>query len=146
MRPLLSTTFPQGFRISKNIGHPTSGSGAKKTFKWYLKSEHANTCTNTWTKRQTDISTYRKHRPRGSEGYTTRIRRLLAGFFWYRCYYPHRSRDVSPVCRIFLTVDMKSCFCHILGFVNDLYLLMNGFFISFLSFCHADLDNFILIL
>ena len=27
---------------------------------------------------------------------------LLAGFFWYRCYYPHRSRDsLSPVCGIF---------------------------------------------
>ena len=27
---------------------------------------------------------------------------LLAGFFWYRCYYPHRSRElVSPVCGIF---------------------------------------------
>ena len=30
---LLSITFPQGFRISKNIGHPTSGSGGKKTVK-----------------------------------------------------------------------------------------------------------------
>ena len=28
---------------------------------------------------------------------------LLAGFFWYRCYYPHQSRDsLSPVCGIFL--------------------------------------------
>ena len=27
---------------------------------------------------------------------------LLAGFFWYWCYYPHRSRGaLSPVCRIF---------------------------------------------
>ena len=27
---------------------------------------------------------------------------LLAGFFWYRCYYPHRSRDsLSLVCGIF---------------------------------------------
>ena len=33
LRPLLSITFLQGFRISKNIGHPTSGSGDKKTFK-----------------------------------------------------------------------------------------------------------------
>ena len=31
--------FPQEFRISKNIGHPTSGSGGKKTIKRYLKSE-----------------------------------------------------------------------------------------------------------
>ena len=28
---------------------------------------------------------------------------LLEGYFWYRCYYPHRSRDaLSPVCGIFL--------------------------------------------
>ena len=33
VRPLLSITFPQGFRISKNIGHPTSGSGGTKTVK-----------------------------------------------------------------------------------------------------------------
>ena len=30
VRPSLSITFPQGFRISKNIGHPTWGSGGKK--------------------------------------------------------------------------------------------------------------------
>ena len=39
LRPLLSITFPQGFRISKNIGHPNSGNGGKKTVKRYLKSE-----------------------------------------------------------------------------------------------------------
>ena len=61
LKPLLSITFPQGFRICKNIGHPTSGSGGKKTFKRYLKSEH----TDTRTDRQTDKSTCRKHRPRG---------------------------------------------------------------------------------
>ena len=33
LRPLLYITFPQGFRISKNIGHPTSGSVGKKTVK-----------------------------------------------------------------------------------------------------------------
>ena len=33
MRPLLSTTFPQEFQISKNIGHLTSASWGKKTFK-----------------------------------------------------------------------------------------------------------------
>ena len=63
--PLLSITFPQGFRISKNIGHPTSGSGGKKTIKRYLKSEHTNKQTNRQTYRYMDISTYRKHRPRG---------------------------------------------------------------------------------
>ena len=36
---ILSITFPQGFQISKNIGHPTSASGGKKTVKRYLKSE-----------------------------------------------------------------------------------------------------------
>ena len=61
MRHLLSTTFPHGFRISKNIGHPTSGNGGKKMFKRYLKSEHTNKHTDT----QMDILTYRKHRPRG---------------------------------------------------------------------------------
>ena len=58
LRPLLSTTFPQGFWISKNIGHPTSGSGAKRRLN---DTSKVNTQTNT----QTDISTYRKHRPRG---------------------------------------------------------------------------------
>ena len=33
LRPLLSITFPQGFRISKKFGHWTSGSGGKETFK-----------------------------------------------------------------------------------------------------------------
>ena len=33
VRPLLSITFPQELRISKNIGHLTSGSGDKKTVK-----------------------------------------------------------------------------------------------------------------
>ena len=33
LRPLLSITFPQGFRISKKLGHWTSGSGGKKTGK-----------------------------------------------------------------------------------------------------------------
>ena len=57
--PLLFITFPRGFRISKNIGHPILGSGGKKTFKRYLKREH----TDRQTDRNTDISTYRKHRP-----------------------------------------------------------------------------------
>ena len=33
MRPLLSITFPQGFRISKYIGHPTSVSGGFEKLK-----------------------------------------------------------------------------------------------------------------
>ena len=54
LRPLLSITFPQGFRIFKNIGHLTSGNWGKKTFKRYLKSEH----TDGQTHGQTDILTY----------------------------------------------------------------------------------------
>ena len=54
IRPLLSITFPQGFRISKNIGHPTSGSGGKKTVKRYLKSEQTKTQTDGQTNTQTD--------------------------------------------------------------------------------------------
>ena len=39
----------------------------------------------------------------GSGGYITRIRKLLAGYVWYRCYHLHQSRDaLSPVCGIFL--------------------------------------------
>ena len=33
MRPFLSSTFPQEFRISKNFGHLTSGSGGKHIHK-----------------------------------------------------------------------------------------------------------------
>ena len=56
--PLL---FPQGFRISKNIGHLTSGSVGKKTVKGYLKSEQTDGQTDKQTDKQTDILTYRKH-------------------------------------------------------------------------------------
>ena len=57
LRPLLSITILQGIRIYKIFGHPTSGSGGKKTFKRYHKSEQ--------TDRHTDKQTYRKHQPRG---------------------------------------------------------------------------------
>ena len=57
MRPFLSVTFPQGFRISKNIGHPTLESGGKKPFKRYLKSEHMDKQTDGRTDRQTDRQT-----------------------------------------------------------------------------------------
>ena len=52
-------TFTQGFGISKSIGHPTLGSGGKKTFKQYLKSEqtdkHMDKHTDTQTDRQNDL-------------------------------------------------------------------------------------------
>ena len=60
--PLL---FLQGLRIAENIGHPTSGSEGKKMFKGYLKSEQTDRQTEGQTHRLTDISTYRKHQPRG---------------------------------------------------------------------------------
>ena len=47
LRSLLLITFPQGFRISKNIGHLTLGSVGKNMFK------------------HMDKLTYRKHWPRG---------------------------------------------------------------------------------
>ena len=43
------------------FGHLTLGSGGKKTFKRYLKSKQTKRQTDT----RTEISTYRKHRPRG---------------------------------------------------------------------------------
>ena len=46
VRPLFAWFRPSLFRISKNIGHPTSGSGGKKTVKRYLKSEQTNTHTD----------------------------------------------------------------------------------------------------
>ena len=64
MTPLLSITFPQGFWISKNIGHPTSGSGGKKTVKRYLKSEHARRQTD----RQTRPRTFRLIESIGPKG------------------------------------------------------------------------------
>ena len=39
--------------LSPRIGHPTSGSGGKKTFKQYLKSEHTDRQTNRRTDRRT---------------------------------------------------------------------------------------------
>ena len=91
LRPLLSITFPQGFRISKFFGYLTSGSGGKKTFKRYLKSD-------------TDISINRKHRPRGpmlwkfrKVGFWLRseCKDLLSYFFilWLASTYRHK---VSP--------------------------------------------------
>ena len=78
LRPLLSITFPQGFQISKNIGHPTSGSGGKKTFKRYLKSEQTDV--------QTDGRTNRLIESIGPEG---------------RCFEKIMKKDPSPVKLLF---------------------------------------------
>ena len=64
-------TFSQRFWNSKNVGHPTSGSGGKKKFKRYLKTK-VNTQTN--TDKHMDKSTYRKHRPRGPMLWKGKIR------------------------------------------------------------------------
>ena len=55
VRPILFITFPQGFRLSKNIEHPILGSGGKKTVKRYLKSEQTDTQTNRQTYGQIDL-------------------------------------------------------------------------------------------
>ena len=44
--------------FSKNIGHPTLGSGGKKTFKRYLKSEQTDGQTHGQTDGQTDRRTF----------------------------------------------------------------------------------------
>ena len=54
LKQLLSITFPQRFLFSKNIGHPTMGSGDKKMFKQYLKSEQTDRQTHRHTDRQMD--------------------------------------------------------------------------------------------
>ena len=48
--------YSLGFRISNIFGHPISGSGGRKTFKQYLKSEH----TDRQSHRQTDRQTHRQ--------------------------------------------------------------------------------------
>ena len=59
LRPYLSSTFPQGFRISKKFGHLTLGSGGKIGFKIYhaKRDRHADT--------HTDIATSRSIGPSG---------------------------------------------------------------------------------
>ena len=51
---------------------------------------------------------------------------LLAGFFWYQCYYPHRSRDsLSPVCGIIFFIIGKQ--------ILEDNTKTNCFFCSFLN-------------
>ena len=68
LRPLLFITFPQGFQIYKNIQHPTFGSGGKKTFERYLKSEQTDRRTDRRTDGQTDRRTFRLIESIGPEG------------------------------------------------------------------------------
>ena len=49
VRPLLCVTFPQGFQISKNFGHPTLGSGVKRRLNGTKREQ-----TNTWTDGRTN--------------------------------------------------------------------------------------------
>ena len=64
LRPLLFATFPQGFQVSKIFGYPTLGSGDKKLFKQYLKSEQTHRQTDRHT--HTCMDKLTRHRPRGS--------------------------------------------------------------------------------
>ena len=68
MRPFLFITFSQGFWISKNFGHPTLGSGGKKSVKRYLKSEQAHRHTDRQTDTRTHIWTNRLIESIGPEG------------------------------------------------------------------------------
>ena len=65
LRPLLFN-FSQEFRISKKFGHLTLGSGGKKTFKQYLKSEQTDLQTDLrpdgHTDKQIDIQTEQAQR------------------------------------------------------------------------------------
>ena len=71
MRQLLYITFPQGFRISKSIGHPTLGSGGKKNHRprgpmiGKFHGKGTNRHTNRQTHKHTDSVTTRPTRPRG---------------------------------------------------------------------------------
>ena len=57
LRPLLSSTFPQESQISKNFGHPTSGSGGKIGLKIYHMKRDKQ--THRQTHRHTDTQTIR---------------------------------------------------------------------------------------
>ena len=61
---LFTLLFPKDSESLKNIGHRTSGSGGKKTFNRYLKSEQ----TDGQTDRQTDRRTFRLIEGIGPEG------------------------------------------------------------------------------
>ena len=73
LRPLLSSTFPQEFWISKIFGHPTSGSGGKIGLKIYhaKRDRQTDIHTNIHT---TDIATTRSNRPSGPIRWKSRIR------------------------------------------------------------------------
>ena len=85
--------FPERFRISKNIWHPTLGSGGKKMYKCYLKSEQ----TDRQTHRQMDISTYRKHWPRGPMLWKSCIRETLSPL---KCVWFGRTHSIPCVLSI----------------------------------------------
>ena len=63
-RPLLSITFPQGFRILKKYWTSDFWKGGKNTFRRYLKSEH----TDGQTDGRTDRRTFRPIERIGPEG------------------------------------------------------------------------------
>ena len=56
------------YYFSPMISHPTLGSGSKKTFKWYLKSEQTHRHTDAQTDRHTHIWTNRLIERIGPEG------------------------------------------------------------------------------
>ena len=139
LTPLLSITFPQGFRSSKNIGLPTSGRRGKKTFKRYLKSEHTDKDTDKHRDRQTNISTYRKHRPRGlmlwkSHDHFKRYNIPNTPLFWgfwgyYYIFFQHWVILVEKVICVTLghknKIEIK-CWCHLIGSILCFFPMLLG--------------------
>ena len=80
---LLDRIGPVG-RFGENIGHPTSGSGGKKTVKRYLKSEQTHRRTHGRTDGQTDRRTFRLIESIGQEGrcFEKRLNILLNNVFF----------------------------------------------------------------
>ena len=94
MRPLLFITFPQGFRISKNIGHLTSGSGDKKRLNGTSK-------VNTRTQEQTDRRTNRLIESSGPEGQCfvfLKHNLTLVGFNFYQAKNYEKDSGVCVSC------------------------------------------------
>ena len=85
LRTLCAITFPQGFQKSKFFWLWTSGRGGKKGSEKVWR-------TNKHTNRHTDISTYRKNRPRGPilGKNNTDLKNIFSGI-WQYC----QNRDLS---------------------------------------------------
>ena len=115
LRPLLKITFPQGFRFSKNIGHPTSRSGAKRCLSGRSKVNTRTICPpphvfwnppptkKVWTpsKKKCWPEKEKLPLPLKKKGFPQK-KNVTAKKKYYWWFYLHRLRDsVSPICGIF---------------------------------------------